>query len=47
MLVRIKGMDFGMNTDFQKVFDLILDRAIAYNLKPGTRLHRLITRGNG
>ncbi|KAM7279437.1 hypothetical protein ACFE04_006571 [Oxalis oulophora] len=37
----VKGMDWGMNTDFQKVFDLILEVAVKGKLKPDNMIKRL------
>ncbi|KAM5568319.1 hypothetical protein ABKV19_016072 [Rosa sericea] len=37
----IRRMDWGMNTDFQKVFDLLLKVAVKGNLKPENMIKRL------
>ncbi|PRQ39811.1 hypothetical protein RchiOBHm_Chr4g0429291 [Rosa chinensis] len=37
----IRNMDWGMNTDFQKVFDLLLKVAVKGNLKPENMIKRL------
>lgn len=37
----VRQMDWGMNTDFQKVFDLILQVAVNGNLKPEQMIKRL------
>lgn len=37
----VRRMDWGMNTDFQKVFDLILKVAVNGNLKPEQMIKRL------
>ncbi|GAB2219165.1 hypothetical protein Droror1_Dr00006796 [Drosera rotundifolia] len=38
----IKNMDWGMNTDFQKVFDLMLEVAVQGNLKEQDMIKRVI-----
>ena len=37
----IRNMEWGMNTDFQKVFDLLLEVAVSGNLKPDQMIKRL------
>ncbi|ESW30040.1 hypothetical protein PHAVU_002G119600 [Phaseolus vulgaris] len=37
----MRDMDWGMNTDFQKVFDLMLEVAVSGNLRPDQMIKRL------